>query len=279
MPMMSNTYQPYSSYGGGAYSSPYNRYSGYSGYGGYGGYGNRYAYGQRFGNEESLEPATMQAFQILDQIVQAFAGFSQMLESTFHATHSSFMAMMSVAEQFGNLKNYLSQLFNIMAMFRSLRDFTFKLIGKRPPSRLDSTEFDKYTVPPRSSSSKPFWIFLSLVIGLPWLMNKLVKILQRKKIQSSPSQKLDIKNLDFGRAIYDFQGESPQELTFKKGDLIAILSQYSPNEPTWVQGRLQSGAMGLFPSNYIELIPRKPETVDATASMETLTSDSFSEKA
>lgn len=32
-----------------------------------------------------------------------------MLESTFMATHSSFFAMIGVAEQFGALRNYLGQ--------------------------------------------------------------------------------------------------------------------------------------------------------------------------
>jgi peroxin-13 len=42
---------------------------------------------------QQMEQSTQSTFQVLDQIVQAFGGFSQMLESTFFATHSSFMAM------------------------------------------------------------------------------------------------------------------------------------------------------------------------------------------
>ena len=44
---------------------------------------------------QQMEQSTQSTFQVLDQIVQAFGGFSQMLESTFFATHSSFMAMVN----------------------------------------------------------------------------------------------------------------------------------------------------------------------------------------
>ena len=88
-------------YGGGMYGS------GMYGHGMYGGTGGMY--GNRFGNPrgmgppfgengemsfmQQMEASTQSTFQIIDQIVQAFTGFSQMLESTFFATHSSFMAM------------------------------------------------------------------------------------------------------------------------------------------------------------------------------------------
>lgn len=105
-------------YGSGGYgSSMYG--SGMGGYGsGMGGYGNNRMgmYGQqRIGpngipyNEgdmslsQRLEQSSQSTFQVLDNIVQAFGGFSQMLErflliliySTFFATHSSFMAMVN----------------------------------------------------------------------------------------------------------------------------------------------------------------------------------------
>lgn len=74
--------------------SPYNR-----GIGG-GGMYNRMGYPNQMDGEQipltqQVEQSTQQAFFVLDQIVQAFGGFSQMLDSTFHATHSSFMAMVN----------------------------------------------------------------------------------------------------------------------------------------------------------------------------------------
>jgi peroxin-13 len=92
----------YGGYGGNSYGM--NRMSSYGGgmnsYGG--GYGN-----QRFGMngmgmngvptmQQQMEQSTQSTFQMLDQVVQTFGGFSQMLESTFFATHSSFMAMIGI---------------------------------------------------------------------------------------------------------------------------------------------------------------------------------------
>lgn len=66
------------------------------GYGGYGGMGGMYggmnpndpniqnSLTNRFGN------STQATFQMLEGIVGAFSGFTQMLESTYMATHSSF---------------------------------------------------------------------------------------------------------------------------------------------------------------------------------------------
>ena len=114
-------------YGGGygnTYGSPYGSMmgTGYSGYGsgmGYNRFGTGYSsglYGNRFGNynntgmgpmggppfeggevsfSRQMEMSTQSAFQTLDQIVQTFGGFAHMLESTFFATHSSFMAMVN----------------------------------------------------------------------------------------------------------------------------------------------------------------------------------------
>jgi hypothetical protein len=53
-----------------------------------------------------------------------------MLESTFHATHSSFMAMVGVAEQFGNLRNGMAGVFNIVAMLRGIKNLGRRVMGK-----------------------------------------------------------------------------------------------------------------------------------------------------
>jgi peroxin-13 len=86
--------------------------------------------GQEVPLSAQVEQSTQQAFFVLDQIVQAFTGFSQMLESTFHATHSSFMAMVGVAEQFGNLRNGMASAFNIVALLRTVRNLGRRVMGQ-----------------------------------------------------------------------------------------------------------------------------------------------------
>ncbi|KAF8493595.1 Peroxin 13, N-terminal region-domain-containing protein [Hysterangium stoloniferum] len=57
--------------------------------------------------ELDLEPTSTcmqrQTFVFIPNIVQTFGRFSQMLESMYMATHSSFFAMVGVAEKLGQL--------------------------------------------------------------------------------------------------------------------------------------------------------------------------------
>jgi peroxin-13 len=114
---MNNRVSPYSSgYGGGysSYSSPYSSMgSGYgSMYGGMGGMGGMYGgmgmggmgmgMGGMYGGMGGMDPnnpasltqsfsqSTAATFQLIENIVGAFGGFAQMLQSTYMATHSSF---------------------------------------------------------------------------------------------------------------------------------------------------------------------------------------------
>ncbi|KAJ2856504.1 Peroxisomal membrane protein PAS20, partial [Coemansia erecta] len=57
-------------------------------------------------------------------------------------------------------------------------------------------------------------------------------------------------------AQYDFAGETKAELSFKRGEVIAISSMVDiwgkPSE--WWRGRTQDGHEGLFPANYVSVI-------------------------
>ena len=55
------------------------------------------------------EESSMPAFQSIESIVHAFGSVSMMLESTFHAVHSSFQAVLGVAEHFTKMKLQVSQ--------------------------------------------------------------------------------------------------------------------------------------------------------------------------
>jgi peroxin-13 len=114
---MNNRYSsPYNSYGGGynSYSSPYSSFGGMSGMSGMGGmygggrgrggmYGGGMGMGGMYGGmgmpgdpnnpqslTQSFSQSTQATFQLIENIVGAFGGFAQMLQSTYMATHSSF---------------------------------------------------------------------------------------------------------------------------------------------------------------------------------------------
>ncbi|KAF9915747.1 hypothetical protein BX616_005473 [Lobosporangium transversale] len=55
----------------------------------------------------------------------------------------------------------------------------------------------------------------------------------------------------YARGLYDFDAENSSELTFKEGDYLWIhCRQY----PGWLLGELDSGAQGLVPENYVQMV-------------------------
>ncbi|XP_076223048.1 cbl-associated protein isoform X9 [Nomia melanderi] len=53
------------------------------------------------------------------------------------------------------------------------------------------------------------------------------------------------------RALYNFIGQSPRELNFRRGDIIFVRRQVDKN---WYEGE-HNAMIGLFPSNYVEILP------------------------
>ncbi|CAO3629428.1 unnamed protein product [Cunninghamella blakesleeana] len=277
-----------SRYGMGGYGS-YGGMSGYGGYGGMGGYGyNRF--GNRMGGmggmggpegpglSERMEMSTRSTFEVIEQIVGAFGGIAQMLDSTFMATHSSFMAMVGVAEQLGHLKSYLGSVFSIFALYRLAKKVFNKITGRVEPGKPmemnfgEFQQFDQVASAPKMSK-KPLVFFLMMIVGIPYLMHKLIQRLannqqhlQQQGMQQIPGapnnmNEIDPSKLEFARATYDFAGESPMELSMKKGDIVAIISKVDPATGAtsqWWNGRLRNGTMGMFPANYVEIIQKGP---------------------
>ncbi|KAL9602153.1 MAG: hypothetical protein Q9219_002017 [cf. Caloplaca sp. 3 TL-2023] len=327
-----SNYSPYganrlgaSPYGVGAYSSYPSRFGGmnsmYGGYGsGYGGmYGGMGGYGGMYGGmgqpsmmgmdpndpnslTNSFNQNTQATFQMIESIVGAFGGFAQMLESTYMATHSSFFAMISVAEQFSNLRNTLGSILGIFTLLRWFRTLLAKITGRPPPADATSltpsafASFQGLTSPassppnnlnnPPTPSKKPFVIFLLAVFGLPYLMSKLIRSLasqqqsqqqqnQQAAIEGPESnhaltQPIDPSKLLFCRALYDYNPPNPSsaegvDLPVKKGDLVAVLSKRDPTtggECEWWRCRSRDGRVGYLPGVFLEEILRKPKAIE-----------------
>ncbi|KAG6110103.1 hypothetical protein E4U14_002972 [Claviceps sp. LM454 group G7] len=98
------------------------------------------------------------------------------------ATHSSFFAMVLVAEKFGNLRDTLGPILGIFTLMRWIRTLIAKITG-RPPSAdalaLTPAAFTRFegrnTVLPdgtparaRASRKPLFFFFLAAVFGLPY---------------------------------------------------------------------------------------------------------------
>lgn len=330
----------------GGYSAPYSRFGGMgnSMYGG--GYGSMYGgmggmgmggygggmYGQpgMMGNGDPNDPnsltntfsqSTQATFQIIESLVGAFGGFAQMLESTYMATHSSFFAMVQVAEQFSTLRTTLGSILGVFTVLRWLRTLLAKVTGRPPPAdatSLTPSAFASFqglsasgpSLLPNGQptpSKKPFLIFLAAVIGLPYVMTKIIRSLARQNEeqqnqynqegrmilgpdgQPMPEQQtqqpIDPSKLDFCRLLYDYtpesktQGGSPTEgidLKVKKGDLVAVLSKSDPmgNPSDWWRCRARNGRVGYLPGLYLEGIQRKqqPPQIDDGGRVNTMSS-------
>jgi len=276
---------------------------GMSGYGGYGGYGMNSMYGGMPGMgmgmgmygpggnpydpnnpsiSQTLESTTQHTFALLHSIVQTFTGVSQMLESTFMATHSSFFAMIGVVEQFGQLRNALGSVLGLFGLVRWMKG----LLTGSPQHQLQG-EFREFVngkpvqgpAPPPGPkpSRKPLIIFLLAVFGVPYAMHKLIKILTERAQQQQQQQQLmngqslpplDPSMLTFARALYPFTPSSPAELELKDNEIVAIMGKLDPAtgaeidprmevETDWWKGRTRDGREGWFPKKWVQVLEKK----------------------
>ena len=282
------------SYGGGSMYG--NSMYGGGGYGSYGGYrpgmGANGPMGMPNGEDpnsltNAFSQSTQATFQIIESIVGAVGGMAQMLESTYMATHSSFFAMVSVADQFANLRTSLAQILGIYAILRWVRTLHAKLTGRPQPAdatSLTPSNFFAFTgespaghqavgAPPKASK-KPLVIFLLAIFGLPYLMSKLIRSLANTAAQQqapiTPPNGLEVANgrmgasrPDFCKVLYDYDPPGMQkgiDISVKTGDLVAVLARTDPRgQPSdWWHCRTRSGNIGYLPGVYLEVLKQTP---------------------
>jgi peroxin-13 len=183
------------------------------------------------------------------------------------------IAMVRVAEQFGNLKNTLGSILGIFTVLRWARTLLAKVSGRPLPARagdLTPANFAHFEGrgPSPTPSKKPFLFFVAAVFGLPYLMSKLIRSLaakqeeeERRRMAGNPAAQMDPSKLEFCKVMYDFTPEQNNgiELDVKKGDLVAVLSKSDPmgNPSQWWQCRARDARVGYLPGPYLESIVKK----------------------
>jgi peroxin-13 len=256
---------------------------------------------------QALESTTATTFALLHSVVQTFAGLAQMLESTFMATHSSFFALAGVVDQFAQLRNALGSVLGLFGLVRWLKDL---LTGRRSaagPGEMHN-EFREFLngrpvqgpaarpsqQPPLNASKKPLVFFFLAILGIPYAMHKLVKILaeraaqQQLRLQQEGGRSggggsgggipggpngqmlppLDPSQLAFARTAYAFQASTPSELGLQENEIVAVMGKLDPStgmevdprievETEWWKGRTRDGREGWFPRKFVEVLERK----------------------
>ncbi|KAH9467339.1 hypothetical protein Pst134EB_002358 [Puccinia striiformis f. sp. tritici] len=296
------SYGGMSSYGGG-----YGGYGGmggmgYGGLGGYGGMGGGYGglnnpmAGLNNGApvdpnliqptlSQTLANSTQSTFQLLESLVMAFSGFSQLLESTFMMTHSSFFTFIQLIEQFNLFKFSIGKILSLFDLLKWAKSY---ITGKSSSTSSDKWSETFRNFDPRKSTSdakngseprpsrKPIVIFFLTVFGIPYLMNKLVRSIMNKQREQQASRSkptneqqitlsVDPNKLSFVKAIHPYHPtqlnnnnhQLEQELKFEKNEIIAVLAPTTIQEKSssgWWKGRTRDGRIGWFPKNYVQEI-------------------------
>ena len=60
------------------------------------------------------------------------------------------------------------------------------------------------------------------------------------------------------KVMFSYDPENPDELKLFKGDIITILNKDVPDSEGWWEGEV-NGKVGLFPSNFVELLPAEEQ--------------------
>ena len=239
---------------------------------------------------QALESTTSATFALLHSVVQTFAGLAQMLESTFMATHSSFFALAGVVDQFAQLRNALGSVLGLFGLVRWLRDLlTGRPRGIQGEMRGEFREFlngrpvQGPAPAPPNASKKPLVFFFLAMLGIPYAMHKLVKLMAERAARQQQQQHqgggilmpsgqvlppLDPSQLSFARTVYAFQASTPSELTLQENEIVAIMGKLDPStgmevdprmevETEWWKGRTREGREGWFPRKFVEVLERK----------------------
>ena len=159
----------------------------------YGGYSmNRYGSGYNNAPSspfvEQAEQNSRIAFDSVHSIVQAFGSIAMMLESTFFAVHSSFRAVLGVADHFSRLRENLVQIVGSNFLIKWLQSVFRKimvLLGLRNAASVEEVWNEMRSMSQDSTrqtqsrvwKSWPLLLFFGVVLGTPWLIWKFLSSL------------------------------------------------------------------------------------------------------
>uniref|UniRef100_A0A8D0C8G1 Peroxisomal membrane protein PEX13 n=1 Tax=Salvator merianae TaxID=96440 RepID=A0A8D0C8G1_SALMN len=270
-----NTFRP-------AYNSPFSSgfgtygnsfYGSYSPYSyGYGGLGyNRFRMddipASRF--VQQAEESSRGAFQSIESIVHAFASVSMMMDATFSAVYNSFRAVLDVANHFSRLKVHFTKVFSAFALVRTIRYLyrrLQRLLGLRKSSENDDLWAESQgtvaCLSPEekaatSAKSWPIFLFFAVVLGGPYLIWKLLSTYADDEPASSNWANGEDDHV-VGRAEYDFNAVSEEEISFRAGEMLKLAPKdQQPRIRGWLLASRDGQTTGLVPANYVRILGKR----------------------
>uniref|UniRef100_A0A8C9NLD8 Peroxisomal membrane protein PEX13 n=1 Tax=Serinus canaria TaxID=9135 RepID=A0A8C9NLD8_SERCA len=266
-PAYSSSFSPgYGSYG----TSFYGSYSPYSyGYGGLG-YNRFCAEGippSRF--VQQAEESSRGAFQSIESIVHAFASVSMMMDATFSAVYNSFRAVLDVANHFSRLKIHFTKVFSALALVRTIRYLyqrLQRLLGLRQGCDNEDLWAESEGKVARagledkvanSAKSWPIFLFFAVILGGPYLIWKLLSTYSEEETVSSNWASGEDDHV-VGRAEYDFNALSEEEISFRAGDMLRLApKEQQPKIRGWLLASYDGQTTGLVPANYIKILGKR----------------------
>lgn len=217
---------------------------------------------QMFGQANQQVEAT---FQSIQSVVQAFSSISMMLESTYMAVHSSFRAVMDVADHFIHLKDSLSGVLSITAMFNTIQWFfkrllyMFNLVNDdqawsqsvdKAAKAIEKGQASIFDNAKSQSSSWPMLIFLGVAMSAPYMIYQL-----QKPAANSNKWMTQEDSHYVGEALYDFATNQPNEISLKAGMKVIIApKEQQPSVTDWLLATVDGKKAGLVPMNYVKIL-------------------------
>ncbi|KAF0300259.1 Peroxisomal membrane protein PEX13 [Amphibalanus amphitrite] len=283
---MPSAMSPYSA-GYGGYSTGYGGYGtgygtgygafggGYSGYGaGYGGYGS--AGGGFYGRPgalgpgpeswfiEAAEESSRSTFESIESFVSVFTSISQMMESTYMLVHSSFRAVVGVAEQMGRMRLHLAELLSALSIARTLRwivNFLRRWLGYPELEGANAAWRESAGAVQaaggaaggsgRGASRWPVLVYLATVLGAPYLIFRLLRANGGRP--DNESWKSGAGEHFSAVCSFDFTASGPGELTVRAGQSLRLAPRrLQPRVRGWVLAS-DGTAAGLVPAAYVKI--------------------------
>lgn len=227
---------------------------------------------------DMAEEKMRSTFKSIEMILETFNSLNMALDSTYSSIYGFFRTLTGVADHLIFIRNHLVELALIPRFAQIIKDFLkwiLWLLGLKSSKigqALSSSDEDAWTaallessdtfknlnLEDRSSSLWPVFIFFSLVLGTPYIIWRLLGS------NEIPKRNIPTWTLKNGRhflavALYDFKGQNPQELSFKKGQKLFVKPESMQPGSQWLMAcsSENNSRVGMIPLNYVKLMVGK----------------------